>query len=205
MPRVSNTEPVRLYDHSMALRLTLLASGRSSSLNDVRFGDDRPLDSTGWQEVQRVVPALSHLAAAELRYCSPSPRCHETGDVLGLTPMAQPALRDCDMGRWHGSTLHEAATREPQAVHQWFADPRSAPHGGESLLAFIRRIGGWLDTRPQVEGGWLVAVAEPSVVRAALCYALKVPPHTYWNIDAHPLALVTLFGRTGEWRLVLES
>ncbi|MGH3311390.1 MAG: histidine phosphatase family protein [Streptomyces sp.] len=190
----------------MALRLTLLASGRSSSLLDVRFGDSRSLDPAGWHEVQRLVPALSHLAAAELRYCSPSVRCRETGNALGLAPLAQPALRDCDMGRWGGRTLQEVAVREPQAVHDWLADPRSAPHGGETLLGFIQRIGGWLDTRPSVEdGGWMVAVAEPAVLRAALCYALKAPPTTYWNIDAHPLAVVTLAGRAGEWSLSLEG
>lgn len=188
----------------MHVRLTLLAAARSSSVLDMRFDDDRPLDAAGWREVQRMVPALSQLAAAELRYCSPSARCRETGEVLGLTPLAQPALRECDMGRWRGWTLHEVAAREPYAVDMWLSDPRAAPHGGESLLAFIQRIGGWLDTRPVQDGGWAVAVAEPSVVRAALCYVLKAPPHAYWRIDAHPLTALSFTGRAGEWHLSLE-
>lgn len=189
----------------MHIRVTLLAAARSSSVLDVRFEDERPLDSAGWHEVQRVAPAFSRLAAAELRYCSPSVRCRETGVVLGLSPIPQPALRDCDMGRWRGRTLQEIAVREPQAVDAWLADPRAAPHGGESLLAFISRVGGWLDTRP-VDGDdeWIVAVAEPSVVRAALCYALRVPPHAYWRIEAHPLSAVALTGRAGEWCLSLD-
>ncbi|HEV7625072.1 MAG TPA: histidine phosphatase family protein [Streptomyces sp.] len=189
----------------MALRLTLLASSRSSSVLDVRFADSRSLDSKGWHDVQRVGPALSHLAAADLRYCSPSVRCRETGISLGFAPMAQPALRDCDMGRWSGRTLQEVTAREPQAVNTWLADPRSAPHGGESLLAFIQRVGSWLDSRPAGNGNWLVAVTEPAVMRAALCYVLKAPPHAYWHIDAHPLAVVTLSGRSGEWSLNLGN
>ena len=188
----------------MQVRLTLFAAARSSSLLDVRFDDDRPLDAAGRHEVLRRAPGLFHLAAAELRYCSPSARCRETGDVLGLTPLAQPALRDCDMGRWRGWTLQEVTAREPQAVDLWLRDPRAAPHGGESLLAFIQRVGGWIDTRPVPDGGWVVGVTEPSVLRAALCYVLKAPPHAYWNIDAHPLAFVTLTGRAGEWHLSLE-
>ncbi|GAA2592771.1 histidine phosphatase family protein [Streptomyces axinellae] len=184
-------------------RLTLLAAARSSSLLDVRFDDDRPLDAAGWEEVRRMIPSLSHLAGAELRYCSPSVRCRETGDVLGLGPLAQPALIDCDMGRWRGRTLSEVTVSEPRAVSVWLADPRSAPHGGESLLAFIQRIGGWLDTRPVGEGGWAVAVTEPSIVRAALCYVLKAPPHAYWNINAAPLAALTLTGQAGGWQLKL--
>lgn len=188
----------------MHIRVTLLASARSSSLLDVRFDDDRPLDATGWNEVQRLVPSFSAMAAAELRYCSPSPRCRETGEVLGLSPLAQPALRDCDMGRWRGRTLQEVAAHEPQAVDTWLTDPRSAPHGGESLLAFVSRIGGWLDTRPVSESDdWIVAIAEPSVVRAAVCYALRAPPHSYWRIDAQPLTAVGLTGRAGDWSLSL--
>ncbi|MGW7515452.1 histidine phosphatase family protein [Streptomyces sp. NPDC054796] len=189
----------------MHVRLTLLAAARSSGALDVRFEDDRGLDAAGWHEVRRVVPALSHLAAAELRYCSPSARCRETGDVLALSPLAQPSLRDCDMGRWRGHTLQEVAQVEPDGVSLWLSDPRTAPHGGESLLAFIQRVGGWLDSRPLGNGGWAVAVAEPAVVRAALCYALKAPPHSYWHIDVQPLATVTLAGRAGDWSLSLTG
>jgi broad specificity phosphatase PhoE len=189
----------------MALRLTLLATSRSSSVLDVRFGDSRSLDAAGWQEVQRAGPSLSYLAAAELRYCSPSVRCRATAFALGLSPLAQPALRDCDMGRWSGYTLREVAAREPQAVQVWRNDPRSAPHGGESMVTFIRRVGGWLDTRPVRDGSWMVAVTEPGVMRAAVCYVLRAPPQAYWHIDAQPLTIVTLFGRTGEWSLSLAN
>lgn len=187
----------------MHIRVTLLAAARSSSLLDVRFDDDRPLDSAGWFEVRRTAPELAGLAAAELRYSSPTVRCRETCEGLGLRTVAQPALRDCDMGRWRGSTLQEVAVREPDAVDAWLADPRAAPHGGESLLSFIARVGGWLDTRPFGGDDRVVAVAEPAVVRAALCYVLRVPPHAYWRIDAQPLSAVAFTGHAGEWCLSL--
>jgi broad specificity phosphatase PhoE len=189
----------------MPLRVTFVAAARSSPLLAERFDDDRPLDQAGWEELQRVAGELLPLAAAELRYCSPTPRCRATGDALGYAPLVQPALRDCDMGRWRGLTLGEAMAREPQAVDAWLADPRSTPHGGESLLAFIARVGGWLDTRPAEDSGRIVAVAEPSVIRAALVYALKAPPATYWNIDVRPLAATTVSGRSGRWNLRLEG
>ncbi|MEU9122790.1 histidine phosphatase family protein [Streptomyces sp. NPDC048506] len=188
----------------MSVRLKLLAAARSSSLLETRFDDDRPLDVAGWHETERAAPVLCRLAAAELRYCSPSARCRETGEALGLRPLAQPALRDCDMGRWRGRTLAEVTAAEPRAVEAWLADPRSAPHGGESLLAFIRRVGNWLDTRPTEDAAGLLAVAEPDVVRAALVYALQAPPHSYWRIDVPPLSVTTLSGRPGSWSLQLE-
>ncbi|MFE9451358.1 histidine phosphatase family protein [Streptomyces sp. NPDC006739] len=189
----------------MPLRVTFVAAARSSSLLAERFEDDRPLDQAGWDEVQRVVPDLLPLAAAELRYCSPTPRSRATGDALGYAPLVQLGLRDCDMGRWRGLTLGEAMAREPESVDAWLADPRSTPHGGESLLEFVSRVGGWLDTRPVDDGGRIVAVAEPSVVRAALVYALKAPPSTYWNIDVRPLSTIAVTGRAGRWNLRFDG
>lgn len=189
----------------MHLRVTFVAAARSSSLLAERFEDDRPLDQAGWDEVQRAARDLLPLATAELRYCSPTARSRATGDALGYAPLVQPALRDCDMGRWRGFTLGEAMAREPSAVDAWLADPRSTPHGGESLLSFISRVGGWLDTRPVDDGSRIVAVAEPSVVRAALVYALKAQPSSYWNIDVRPLSTLTLAGHNGRWNLRLEG
>ncbi|MGW2932733.1 histidine phosphatase family protein [Streptomyces sp. NPDC001156] len=189
----------------MHLRVTFVAAARSSSLLAERFQDDRPLDQAGWDEVQRVAHDLVPLAAAELRYCSPTPRNRATGDALGYAPLVQPALRDCDMGRWRGLTLGEAMAREPSAVDAWLADPRSAPHGGEPLMSFISRVGGWLDTRPVDDGSRIVAVTEPAVVRAALVYALKAGPSSYWNIDVRPLSTITLAGHNGRWNLRLEA
>ncbi|MFI6652269.1 histidine phosphatase family protein [Streptomyces sp. NPDC050529] len=188
----------------MSVRVSLVAAARSSSLLGERFDDDRPLDEAGWHEVQFAAPALVPLGAAELRYCSPTARSRATGEALGFAPLVQPALRDCDMGRWRGCTLSDVTAREPAAVDAWLADPRSAPHGGEPLLAFISRIGNWLDTRPAFDGS-IVAVAEPAVVRAALVYALKAPPSTYWNVDVRPLSVVTLTGIPRRWSLRLET
>ncbi|MEV7420092.1 histidine phosphatase family protein [Streptomyces sp. NPDC089919] len=189
----------------MHVRVTLVAAARSSPLLAERFDDDRPLDQSGWREVELAAHGLVPLGAAELRYCSPTPRSRATGQALGYAPLAQPALRECDMGRWRGLTLAEVTAREPAAVEAWLVDPRAAPHGGESLLDFITRIGGWLDTRPADDGGAIVAVAEPSVVRAALVYALRVPPLTYWSVDVRPLAALTLTGWSGRWHLSLEA
>ncbi|MGW1612580.1 histidine phosphatase family protein [Streptomyces sp. NPDC002285] len=189
----------------MSLRVTFVAAARSSPLLAERFQDDRPLDQAGWDEVQLAARDLLPLAAAELRYCSPTPRSRVTGDALGYAPLVQLALRDCDMGRWRGLTLGEAMALEPDAVDAWLADPRGTPHGGESLLAFIARVGNWLDTRPVEDGGRIVAVAEPSVIRAALVYALKAPPSTYWNIDVRPLSATTVTGRAGRWYLRFEG
>ncbi|MFI0774321.1 histidine phosphatase family protein [Streptomyces sp. NPDC021212] len=189
----------------MTFRLTLVVAAATSGRLGERFGDDRPLDPSGRLAAERAAPGLLPLAAAELRYCSPSPRSRETGLALGFTPLAQLALRDWDMGRWSGRTLADVMAREPRQADAWLADPRSAPHGGEPLVAFITRVGRWLDTRPVEEHTKVLAVADPWVVRAALTYAIKAPPHCYWNVDVAPLSTVALTGRAGQWRLRVEG
>ncbi len=189
----------------MALRVTFVAAARGSPPQAERFDDDRPLDGAGWDAVLAVAGELLPLAAAELRYCSPTPRSRATGDALGYTPLVQLALRDCDMGRWRGLTLAEAMAREPAAVDAWLADPRSAPHGGEPLLDFLARVGGWLDTRPGEDGDRIVAVAEAAVIRAALVHVLRAPPATYWHLDVRPLSTATVTGRAGRWSLRIDG
>ncbi|CAL9288175.1 hypothetical protein SUDANB91_01398 [Streptomyces sp. SudanB91_2054] len=95
--------------------------------------------------------------------------------------------------------------REPAAVDARLADPRTAPHGGESLPAFVVRVGGRLGTRPGEDGDRIVAVAEPSVNRAAPVHVLKVPPSTYRNLDVRPLSTTTVTGRAGRWNLRFEG
>lgn len=115
--------------------------------------------------------------------------------------------RHCATATWALARPHTGRgdRRRTPCRGAWLADPRSAPHGGESLLEFITRIGGWLDTRPAEDAAGLLAVAEPAVVRAALVYVLKAPPHAYWRIDVQPLSVTTLTGRSGKWDLLLEA
>ena len=111
----------------MHVGVTLIAAARGAALLAERFDDDRPLDEAGWREVRRAAPALLPLGVAELRYCSPTPRSRATGDALGFAPLAQPALSDCDMGRWRGYTLAEVTAAEPGGVDAWLRDARRAP------------------------------------------------------------------------------
>ncbi len=43
------------------------------------------------------------------------------------------------------------------------------------------------------------------MIRAALVYALKAPPSTYWNIDVRPLSTTSVTGRAGRWNLRFDG
>lgn len=83
----------------MPLRVTFVAAARSSPLLAERFEDDRPLDQAGWGEVERAAQELLPLAAAELRYCSPTPRSRATGRGSGTRRWCN---SPCGTAAWAG-------------------------------------------------------------------------------------------------------
>ncbi|MEU3629139.1 histidine phosphatase family protein [Streptomyces fradiae] len=164
---------------------------------DVRFGEV-PLDERALRQAGEVAAALPR---ASLHYLAPSERCEKTVRALRWDVVTvEPALRDMDMGRWAGRTLGEVAEGESDGLAAWTTDPEAAPHGGESVSQVCERVAVWLDGLP-VDAGRVLAVAEQSVVRAAVVGALGMPRALFWRIDVPPLAAVHLTCRNGRWNL----
>jgi probable phosphoglycerate mutase len=71
-------------------------------------------------------------------------RTLETAGILaaphGLQPVAEPALREIDYGRWEGLTRSEVETKFRSEYAIWDEDPFTiAPAGGESGLNVLNR------------------------------------------------------------------
>ncbi|MFJ4920187.1 histidine phosphatase family protein [Streptomyces sp. NPDC088725] len=212
----------------MTTRVLFIAPALGPALREARFGEpdaadhgldasaDRPvgprggLDSAGLRQAEAARgSAQAMVAPTATLYVSPSRRCRETAEALGLQAESLPGLAPCAMGRWQGRTLDEVAAAEPESVAAWLSDPASAPHGGEPLLALLARAGEWLDgltsgqaTRATPAKGRVVAVAEPDIVRAAAVHALGAGPQAFWRIDVRPLSVTELSGRDGRWNLL---
>lgn len=170
----------------MTSRVTMVCHGATSATRSTAFPADEPLERT---------PSLDPLPA-DLAVSSPATRCLQTAVALGLTPTTDDRLRDCDYGRWTGLTLAELSSTEPANVEAWLTDPSAAPHGGESIVDLLARVGGWLDSLPD---GRTVAVTHPSVIKAAIVHAIRATPESFWRIDIGPLDRVALSGPV--WRL----
>jgi broad specificity phosphatase PhoE len=129
----------------------------------------------------------------------PEQRCRETAEALALDSAPQSILRAWDLGSWAGRTIAELGDQEPEALGTWRADPRAAPHGGETLLQLLDRVAAWLDEPSERERA--VAVADPSVVRASVIHALGADWHAYWRLDLPPLTVSVLTRGSGVWRV----
>ena len=171
-------------------RLTLISHGMTTALRAARFPDDEPVEA-GALGTARVVVLRPHDHAVT----DGSARCRQTADALGLHPVVDLRLADLDTGRWRGRGLDEV---DPADLAVWTSDAAAAPHGGESVLALLERVQGWLAERPP---GRTVAVTHPAVTRAALVTALAADPTSFWRIDIPPLNTTLLHGHDGRWTL----
>jgi broad specificity phosphatase PhoE len=211
----------------MTTRVTLIAPAVGPDLREARFigsgvvsdgaagvrsdeeGKDEGLDATGLRQAEAARAdawdtCLPHSAdpAGRRLYVSPTRRCRHTAEALGIDARPLSVLAPCAAGRWQGRTLDEVAAAEPESVGTWLADPRSAPHGGETLADLHLRVGAWLDGLAAEAAGRVVAVAEPDVMRAAAVHALGAEPQVFWRLDVRPLSVTELSGRNGRWNLL---
>jgi broad specificity phosphatase PhoE len=175
-------------------RLLLVRHASTDAVRAAAFGADEPLDASGAAAARRLA-----LPRADEVLVSPARRAAETAEHARLAVTAvEPALAECDFGRWAGRTLSEVAGAEPDAVHAWMTDPAAAPHGGETLLAVLARVRGWLDAQA-ARAGTAVAITHAGVVKAAVVAALDAPPAAFWRIDVAPLSVTELRAHDGRW------
>jgi broad specificity phosphatase PhoE len=182
----------------MTARLDLLAHGASAATRSARFPDDEALEVSAVAALEAVSSRLRPYAHI---WSAPARVARETAHALGLDAEVDPALRDCDYGRWRGLASKDVAEREPDAFAAWRCDPAAAPHGGESVAAVIERIGAWL-TQSLAREGATLAVTHASVVRAAIVNALGAGPSAFARIDVAPFSLARFSGHAGRWNFV---
>ncbi|MFO1152531.1 MAG: histidine phosphatase family protein [Rhodospirillales bacterium] len=153
----------------MIVRLSLICHASTAAVRVAAFPADEALDPQG--EASLAALAATGSLPADQGWSVPELRARQTAAALGLSTTTDDRLGDCDYGRWRGSTLATVQAREPDAVRSWLADPAAAaPHGGESLLALLTRVGDWLGLLPSSAppSTRIIAVTHPAVIRASV-------------------------------------
>jgi broad specificity phosphatase PhoE len=182
----------------MAARLHLMAHGASEATRAARFPNNETIEASAAQALDALRGGLRAYAYV---LTAPARVARETAAALGLNAEVEPALRDCDYGRWRGLASKDIAEREPDTFAAWLGDHAAAPHGGESLATLNERVSAWLSQSLTRDGATL-AVTYASVVRAAIVNALGAGPSAFARIDVAPLSLTRLSGHAGRWNLV---
>lgn len=179
---------------SEVVRLTLVSHAMTDAMAAGRFPTDEPVNELGRSQIEAVDLAA---VGAERAMCGPESRTQQTAELLGLTPVIESGLSDLDYGRWRGDSLGRVS---PADMTVWLTDPAQAPHGGESVVDLVSRVGQWMESLTS-EHMRVVAVTHPAVVRAAVLVALDAPARSFWRIDVAPLSRTVMHFRGHAWTL----
>lgn len=181
----------------MTTRVKLICHGSTPAVRASAFPNDESLEPAA---LQKLTDSAYRLGGLDRILASPAPAAWQTAEALGLSATAETALRECDYGLWAGRSMAAVHDEAPEDLALWLTDLGSHPHGGESLLSLMHRVGAWLDAQHGFTGV-VAAVTHASVIRAAIVHALGAPPSSFWRIDVAPLALTKLSGGGGGWSL----
>ncbi len=181
----------------MTGRLLLVAHAATTATRQAAFPRDEPLEKRAFAAAAAMGASLPR---ADRIYAAPEQRTRETADALGLAWEPQILLADINLGRWKGKSFDDMLAEGPEAIAAWTSDPASRPHGGESVEEMIARVRPWLDHQRE-EGGRVIAVTHPAVIRAAVVVVLGAPAASFWRIDIAPLAQVDLRNDGRRWTL----
>ena len=178
-------------------RLTLMSHATTDAVRASRFPSDGDT-----ADLTHLASGLTVSVHAGRWLAGPEQRATSTAVALaGSRPVViDPELRDWNVDRWRGRTLAELSESEPEALGLWVSDPGAAPHGGESLLDLLGRVGRWLRDQEGAESR-VAAVTHPAVLRAAVVRALEAGPAVFWHIDVTPLSRVRLSHDGRRWTL----
>ena len=182
---------------AMPARLTLICHGATAATRAAAFPRDEPLEDGALEQAKALGPSLRR---SDRAVTSPALAARQTAAALSLDAGVHPELRECDYGHWCGRKLADIQAAHPAELAAWLSDPGAAPHGGESLLALMQRVSGWMSDRLH-DDGHTIAVTHAAVIRAAVIDALGAPSQSFWRIDVEPLGLVDLRSDKRRWVL----
>ena len=181
----------------MPTRLLLIAHAATAATRAAAFPLDEPIEEAGYAAAAKL---RASLRSADRVFTAPERRARETSNALGLDPESQMLLADINLGRWKGKTFEDMLAEGPEAIVAWTSDPASRVHGGESVDELIARVKPWLEHQSD-DGGRVIAVTHPAVIRAAIVIVLGAPAASFWRIDIAPLARVDLRNDGRRWTL----
>lgn len=176
-----------LESQTLPTRITLISHASTIALRRASF----PLDESLIEGEPEKIAALGWIAPqAQHIWCAPEQRTQETAKALSLTPSVSIDLGDVNYGAWRGKEIDDIQASDPEGLADWLTNVHAVPHGGESFVQLIARVGQWMDR--QTSAGHTIAVTHPAVIRAAILCTIQAPPESFWRIEIAPLSMTDL-------------
>lgn len=174
-----------------------------------RRADDEPLGFCGWSDPDadlsddRALAVLRSALPEEAAILSSDlARAMQTADAIArrnskrLAPDAQ--LREQSFGAWEGRPYDA-----PEMKEFWRNPALAAPPEGESFAEMCDRVSRAVVAYNAGEENEIVAVAHAGSIRAALAFALSLPPSEALCFEIGPLSLTRIdwISEAKAWRI----
>ena len=163
---------------------------------------DLDLSATGKLQAKQTADFLADLPFACV-YSSPLQRARQTAEEIAaphdLAIETVEALRECDVGRWEGSSWPEIQETDPEAYHRFIAEPLVHGYaGGENVTQLMARVAPALARMMQQNAGRIVvAVAHNVVNRSYIGHLLDLPAAKARSIPQHNCGINVIRWRDG--------
>jgi broad specificity phosphatase PhoE len=174
-------------------RLLFIRHGESSWNRSRRLQGclDSNLSQKGRSQAAAVAARLKDINFTAL-CASPLGRAAETARAIAvgrdLRIDTYDALREIDYGEWQGQSVMKIVN----SYGRWLQNPlRGTPPGGESLHAFVKRVGRALNVIAS-KGGTIGIVTHGGVIRASICHYFQLPLANIWSLEVSNVSITEI-------------
>jgi broad specificity phosphatase PhoE len=181
----------------MTRRITLLRHGRTGYSGRYVGARDVPLSAEGCAQISSLRSLFPDQKTEKIA-ASPMLRCRQSSEILfpDQTVFYDDDLCEIDFGRWEGLSFQEIVKKDPERVDEWaewslkFCFPE-----GECIGHFVERVyraGARIAAFPEED---IMLIAHGGVIRALLCYFLKLDPsnHLLFQVNKGRFATLELY------------
>ncbi|MCF8057628.1 MAG: histidine phosphatase family protein [Desulfocapsa sp.] len=181
----------------MKKRLILLRHGNTGFEDRYIGTKDVPLSSTG---MARIVSLESTFQSQKVEriVVSPMLRCRQSAELLfsDRSFSYDDDLREVDFGRWEGLNFSEIVEKDPDLVDKWAAwTPEFCFPQGECIGNFLSRVHDAGVRLAESSDKNILVIAHGGVIRALICYFLKLKASDYllFQVEMGKYATLNLF------------
>jgi alpha-ribazole phosphatase len=172
-------------------------------------------DAAVFADLAAIVPAGAVWATSHLVRTIETARAIHAADPEKFARVelrALPELGEQHLGDWQGRDRKAFYAERKVGTHAlWFAPADERPPRGESFVDLMDRVAPAIESLTRAHAGRdIVAVAHGGTIRAALGYALRIPPQSALAFATDNCSLTRLdhlpgAGGTGLWRVVMVN
>jgi probable phosphoglycerate mutase len=183
---------VLLVRHGLTATTGKVLPGRTAGLH---------LADAGRTQAEAVASRLAELPKVDALYVSPLERTRETAApiaaALGLKPVVDRGLLECDFGEWTGSELKNLGKLPEWQTVQRYPSGFRFP-GGESFVEMQTRV---VEAVARIvvkhKGGVVVAVSHADPIKALAAHALGTHLDLFQRIVISPCSVTAIAYGTG--------